>query len=389
MKKKLVFFIGGMNFGGMERVVFIASELLKNNYEITIVTLYKTSADYNIGNNIYDLNVPPCSGKVNKVIQFFKRLYMTKKMKIELNPDIVYSFGMYSNYLNALTHKKEKIIMGIRSYDWLSKPFVTSKLDKYIVSKFDSINSVSELIAVDAERYWKIPQEENMVIYNPYNIDFIQKKAMENIDDFVFDKRCFYYITMGRLSYQKAFDHLLYAFSIVNKKYDNTRLIIMGNGENLGQLKKIRDSLNLKDKVFFIGGKNNPYKYVKKADVYVLSSYTEGFPNALVEAMCIGTPVVSVNCKSGPAEIFRYNKIKSKDSSSLFEICECGILTNEMIDESRTGRYQQSEISLAQGMIVLYENSDLRNRLRDNALKRVCDFDYDTFKEKMIYEIER
>ena len=90
-KKKVVFFIGGLNFGGMERVVFIAKELLENNYDIKIVTLYQNMADYEAKTEYYDLGVRPSK---EKVLTFIKRFIGTIRMKKELKPDIVFSFGM-------------------------------------------------------------------------------------------------------------------------------------------------------------------------------------------------------------------------------------------------------------------------------------------------------
>lgn len=388
MKKKLVFFIGGLNFGGMERVVFIATELLKKEYDITIATLYQTEADYDVVAKLYDLNVPPKGGIINKIIVFIKRLIRTRKMKKELNPDIVYSFGMYSNYLNALTKSKEKIVMGIRSYDWLTKPFTTSFIDKCIISKFDSINSVSKLIAKDAEKIWGIPAEENRVIYNPYDIEYIQNKALENIEDYKFDKNKFYYVSMGRLSVQKGYEHLIRAFSIVEKEIGNVHLIIMGNGEKRKELECMVNKLGLSDKVDLLEGKKNPYKYVKQAQAYVMSSYTEGFPNALVEAMCIGTPVVSVNCKSGPAEILYKTFKDSFEENFEFEVADFGILTREMIFSDEEKINHQNENALAKGMIYAYLNRELMKELSVKAVGRASEFTYDRFKKTLYEEVE-
>ena len=194
-KKKLVIFIGGLNFGGMERVAFIMADLLKDDYDITIATLYQSNADYTLKHKTYNLDVPPKEGKINKVLIALKRLMATKKMKALLKPDYVFSFGMYSNYMNALSKKNEKIIMGIRSYDWLTDPFTTLTIDKKIIRKFNSINSVSKLISADAEKYWGINKSDIRVIYNPYDVDLIRKKSIEDVNDFHFDKNSFYYIS--------------------------------------------------------------------------------------------------------------------------------------------------------------------------------------------------
>lgn len=387
LKKKLIFFIGGLNFGGMERVVFIAEKLMREQYDTIIVTLYQTDADYKkIDAKIYDLNVPPKEGKVNKAIVFYKRLKQTIKMKRELKPDIIFSFGMYSNYLNALSKKKEKIVMGIRSYDWLNQPFTITAIDKWIVKQFDSVNSVSKKIYEDVDLYWPNIRK-GKIIYNPYDLNYIVNQSKLDIDDYIFNSYEFYYITIGRLSYQKAFDHLIKAFSVVNKKVNNSHLIIIGNGKLKDELHKLIKKLDLYGKVELIGGKNNPYKYIAKANAYVLSSYTEGFPNALVESMCIGVPVISVDCKSGPSEIL-FDNIKDIDwGKQDFVIADYGILAKEMIDELDRCQLSDSERSLAEAMIYCYKHYQEMKIIGKKAQTKVLQFNYDFFKKNLFDEL--
>lgn len=390
MKKKLVFFIGGLNFGGMERVVFIAKKLLEDKYDIKIVTLYQDDADYEVKNEYYNLNVPPSSGRLKT---FIKRFLGTLKMKRELKPDIVFSFGMYLNYLNILSNyfssNKPCKIIGIRSYDWLTKPFFNKKIDKWIVRHADKINSVSDLIAKDAEKIWEIPYKKNKVVYNPYNIEDIQNKSKEEIDDFVFDKKNYYIITMGRLSDQKGYNHLIRAMNMVIKKYPNIRLIILGNGNREKELKKMILDYQLDDYILLLGGRKNPLKYVKKSNLYVLSSLTEGFPNALSEAMCVGTPVVAVNCKSGPLELLNKKEdfIFGNDS---YYVCDYGILTREMIPDYQYSvkDLDKSEEDLANAICYAYCHQEEMIKISKKATEHMKMYNYNLFKKNIIEAIE-
>ncbi len=384
MKKKLVFFIGGLNFGGMERVVFIASELLKKDYDVTIVTLYQTNKDYNIDIPLYDLNVPPSLGKVNKLIDFVKRLIQTRKMKKKLQPEIVFSFGMYSNYLNVITKRKEEIYTSIRSYDWLTKPFLTKKADKYIMNKFDYISSCSKQIANDAEKYWNIPKEKNMVIYNPYDITFIENKAREKVDDYEFNNEDFILISVGRLSEQKAFHHLIKAIALCKTEIPSIKLIILGNGELHESLHDLINALELKNVVTLLGGRSNPYKYMKKSNVYVLSSLTEGFPNALVEAMAVGTPVIAANCKSGPQEIL-FDDYKNLQIQEIITT-KYGTLVPEMSggNNFEANIFEDCDHQLAKGIIQVYQNYLESKTIANEAKTHIERFNYNNFKEKLI-----
>ena len=383
--RRIIFFIGGLNFGGMERVVFIAKKLLEKEYDVKIVTLYQEFADYDIKEEYYNLNVPPSK---NKILTFIKRFIKTIKMKKVLKPDIVFSFGMYLNYLNILTnyvvkHKSETIV-GIRSYDWLTEPFLNSKIDRWIMNHADKINSVSKKIAEDAEEIWNIPLTKNIVIYNPYDLNYINKKAMEKIDDFIFDKNKFYIITMGRLADQKGFNNLIRAISSVVKKYNNIELLILGNGDRKGQIENMIHSYNLEGNIKLLGGKKNPYKYVKKSNLYVLSSLTEGFPNALSEAMCIGTPIVSVNCKSGPSEIL-FNDNNFKYGNKQFYVGDYGILSMEMEPDKLYIKKElsKSEISLANAICYAYENQEEIKKIAKEAKKHMKIYSYEKFYETL------
>lgn len=384
-KKKLVFLIGGLNFGGMERVVFIAKELLQEKYDIKIVTLYQTDADYDKNKEYYNIDVPPSR---KRIITFVKRLMGCIRMKKKLKPDIVFSFGMYLNYLNVISNlllkHKPTTIAGIRSYDWLMEPFFSAITDKWVMNQMDKVNSVSKLIAKDAQRIWGIPEERNPVIYNPYNVKKIEEYTKEIIEDFKFDANKYYIITMGRLADQKGYNHLIRAFSIVSEKYDKIELIILGNGERREKLLQMIDEYSLDNKVHLLGGKINPYKYVNKANLYVLSSLSEGFPNALAEAMCVGTPVVSVNCKSGPAEIlFGTDEFIYRNKE--FYVGDYGILCREMSKDKTYKKNipSKAERSLANAICYAYCNQDKMQDIAKKAKLHMNDFSYTRFSQNL------
>lgn len=109
-------------------------------------------------------------------------------------------------------------------------------------------------------------------------------------------------ITVGRLVKEKAFDTLLRAFSLLVKHVE-AKLIILGEGPERRRLETISCELGVQDRVDFVGFVVNPYAYLSRARVFVLSSRWEGFGNVLVEAMAVGTPIVATNCPFGPREI--------------------------------------------------------------------------------------
>jgi glycosyltransferase involved in cell wall biosynthesis len=109
-------------------------------------------------------------------------------------------------------------------------------------------------------------------------------------------------IAIGRLVRQKRFDILIEALSNVLTEID-ARLIILGDGPDRELLERLVEDLGIPDKVSFEGFQINPYKFLSKAAVFVLSSQREGLPMVILEAIACGIPVVSTDCPSGPREI--------------------------------------------------------------------------------------
>ena len=141
------------------------------------------------------------------------------------------------------------------------------------------------------------------VIFNPIiNERIIQRANEPNNHPWFNPKTVPVIIAIGRLSEQKNFSLLLQSFAKVLES-TKARLIIFGEGPLRSDLENLVKELNLQDAVLLPGVVANPYNYLNNADLFVLSSNYEGLPNALVEALACGCPVVSTDCQSGPREI--------------------------------------------------------------------------------------
>ncbi|HGH7179056.1 TPA: glycosyltransferase [Bacillus luti] len=384
MKKKLVFLITGLYYGGMERVVFIAHNLLKEYYDISVVTLYDTESDYKPEFEYIDLNCPPKLGKVSKVFNIAKRTNAVRKMKKELNPDIVMSFGTAANFANVASKGKEKVVVGIRSYDWLTNYFATYSIDKWTYNKADRVVSVSKVIAEEAERIFKLEKSKSKVLYNPYDVKYIQEKAKEEITEMNVFNNNKTLVSVGRLVNQKGFNHLIKAFSLVINDIPDAQLLIVGHGEKEIHLRKLIKDLGVEDNITLLGGQENPYKFMKYSNLYVLSSMTEGFPNAMVEAMATGLPILAVDCKSGPREILSLTN-HSVEAQKL-EKCEYGVIVpgvSKSLDYDARN-IEKCDHALADGMKLLLNDPELLEHYSNKAYERAQKFTYEEFKKNLI-----
>jgi len=140
-------------------------------------------------------------------------------------------------------------------------------------------------------------------IYNPVNISEIEERAKESVEHPWFKQgEPPILLGVGRLHKQKDFDTLVRAFALVNKERD-VRLVILGDGEERTRLERLIQELGLEGRVSLLGFVENPFKYMARARLFVLSSRYEGFSRVVAEALSLGIHVVSTDCPHGPREI--------------------------------------------------------------------------------------
>jgi glycosyltransferase involved in cell wall biosynthesis len=175
-------------------------------------------------------------------------------------------------------------------------------LEHVIYPRADGIVAVSERAAVDLSRVIRIPRDRIRVIYNPVVSPDLASQAQATVDHPWFRPgEPPVILGVGRLTPAKDFSTLLRAFVLV-RQVRALRLVILGEGELRGSLEALVRDLGLEDSASLPGFVQNPYAFMARARLFVLSSEWEGFGSALVEAMACGLPVVSTDC-GGPSEI--------------------------------------------------------------------------------------
>jgi len=174
---------------------------------------------------------------------------------------------------------------------------------RWLFPMADELITVSDGVAEDMAMVSGLPRSRFRTIANPTITERMRRIAAEPVaEPWLRERTAPVLVAAGRLTRQKDFPTLLRAFAELTERRD-ARLIILGEGRGRAHLESMIGRLGLGERVKLKGFVDNPYPYMTAADLFVLSSRWEGSPNVLVEALALGTPVVSTDCPSGPREI--------------------------------------------------------------------------------------
>jgi glycosyltransferase involved in cell wall biosynthesis len=313
--KSLLIFIPSIENGGVEKILYlVANYFAKNNISVKILTAFNNNRKF------FDKRIKIISLKNNLVNSRFLRTLITiflffRHCYFENNLILSFQSNITAILLGLISNKK--II--IRS---------NTSPDKYIKNSLNKItfkfffNFADEIIVNSYEfkkRFKNFFSITPKVIYNP----FIKKKCNKIKFAFFDDKKSLKIINVARLTAQKDHLTLLMAFKKLNK-FTKCKLIIIGNGYRKNKLRKYILENNLQKKVKLIGYKQNSESYIKISDVFVLTSFFEGLPNVLIEALYLKKYIISSDCPTGPKEILnkgRYGDLfKVQDHNQLFKL---------------------------------------------------------------------
>lgn len=351
-KKKIMFVFPCLEGGGAERVITNIIRHLDNRlYDISLI-LFETKGPYlsSIPDyvNLYDLKKKR-SGFFSVLKIIFSLIIIFRKVR----PNTIISFINMTSVITIISRHlsfiKCKLIIGIRIYfhSELIKTF--NKLNLFLYKRLLKYANCFIVNSVELGKYsaqfFHINPNKIKVIYNPIDFENINKLKNEHLDGLSSGQ---YILAVGRLSNEKGFSYLLKAFFLIREKI-HENLVILGKGPDEKILKGMASDLGIQERVLFLGFQSNPYKFMRNASIFVLSSLYEGFPNVLLEAMACGAPVISTNCTSGPGEIIENYKN--------------GILVPPA-----------DEKALAGALFNLLTNIYLRTKFSETGRKRVEDF---------------
>lgn len=319
---------------------------------------------------------------LSKVLAFPKLHRELEKSIRSEKLDLVISFMERANILNLLGDRRIPRIISIRKHlsmalsdkDPLKRALV--KLGySWLLQRAANVNFNSNEAAQDLSTLYPSNQTPVSVINNFFDNDMLQRATEALTAEELSLLEGNSVVTCGRLMPVKSQASLIRAFSKVVTAHQDAKLIIVGDGPIKSQLETLINDLKLSQSVFLTGFKSNPYAWVSRGKIFVLSSKAEGFPNALLEAMALARPVISTDCHSGPRELLSPDSDPCKKTQTL-ELAPYGVLTppQQSSPAFDTSPLTAHETALAESIQQLLEDQQLRDNYAEKASQRSLDF---------------
>ncbi len=236
-----------------------------------------------------------CRRSLGESVLAVRRLYA------EIRPDVSLSFLTRANVANVLNARAPCVISERSNtsaqFDNSLRGVASRALVRALYPRAARVIAVSEGVAGDLRDNFGVRPERVTAVANPVDVKAIKAWSLQSPAVAIDGP---YILAAGRLVKSKNFDMLIRAFAASGSGH---RLVIVGGGGEREALLQTAKACGVADRVLLPGFVENPYSLMRNAEVFVLSSNAEGFPNALVEAMAVGVPVIATNCASGPSEI--------------------------------------------------------------------------------------
>ncbi len=362
--KNILFFMETVDFGGAETVFTnIIKNINKSKFCIKVVT----ERDHELFTDEIKAAVPyDCFIKTERsaVRDFWNKIVIKlslvlsekniRKYFIRGNYDVEVAFceGYSTKIIGNSGKRNCKKIAWVHTdvikNPWSEKIFGSAEEEKKCYEKFDAIVCVAETMKESFIKKYGMAEKVH-VLYNPLDFESVIKKSEEKTDFNFGDGMRF--VLAGTFIKIKGFDRFVKVCKRLKDDGEHFSALIMGDGEEKENIKKIIAETNLGDTVKIFDFQTNPYKYIAHSDVYVCSSYAEGYSTAVSESVALNVPVITTEC-SGMREIFGEN--------------ECGIIC----ENSEDGLYNAMKKVLNDPSLLKKFSAEEKKRANDFSLKK-------------------
>ena len=234
----------------------------------------------------------------------------------------------FHSLIKSDTYKVTWVHCNLDIQRWWIKSFLSQQDAIEAYQKMDKIIFVSNDALRQFNKIFDIPSVNKQVFYNPINKQDILKKSNE----FRVNKERFTICAIGRLGHQKAFHHIIKVASCLKEDNLEFEFWIIGSGPLKKPLQSLINRQNLTECVKLLGFKENPFPYLKIADLFISTSLTEGFPLAIAEAVCLGKAIVATSV-TGTEEILDYGKfgvLTTHEDNDIYKAVKNLLLDNNL-----------------------------------------------------------
>ena len=330
--QRLAIFVADMGGGGAERSMLnLARGFAKRGHSVDLVLARAEGQflnDLPDDVRVIDLNASRVIKSLPGLMRYLRR---EKPDGMVSSVDYVNIVALWARRLSGARTKlvinEQNQLSVLSANSPLRRQRMMPKLARRFYKWANAIIAVSEGVKADLETVLRLPPERIDVIYNP-SVDQSQVHAAAKLEvehPWFQDQQIPTILAAGRLTAQKDYPTLLRAFARVRAE-KRARLVILGEGEDRSQLESLVRELGIGEDVSLPGFAGNPFAYMARASLFVMSSRWEGLPTVLVEALCCGAPVVSTDCPSGPREI-----LKDPRCSRLVPVSDVNALSDAII----------------------------------------------------------
>ncbi len=285
--KKIVFVIESLQYGGAERVLTgITDYLAEHDYDITVITFLLKEQEYELNQKIKRINLNIPNNGVQKLIYGVKKL---KEALLLQEAQICIAFDILANILLLLAAPHSmKVVISERNAPKQTALSIYSKILRFLIYPKSDYYVFQTKEA--ASYYSKKIQMKSTIIPNPILSQLPKKKYVDLNKEVV---------AIGRLEKQKNYELMLRSFKEFLKEHEDYTLSIYGIGSEQDNLNQLCRQLDISHQVVFRGNSNKVHEMIIKAEIFLMTSSYEGIPNALMEAMAMGFPVIATNCPAG------------------------------------------------------------------------------------------
>ena len=319
---RIVMMIGALGCGGAERVcVHLANYWVGRGHHVWILTWIPGRDDfYDIDDRVNRIRLvydkyqsgrdQSGRGFFSKLMTFpfrFRRYCLMIRRAIQrASPDVVVAFMPDANgylWLASMGARRYATIGSERVYPHIHLGFFNEQLRRLAYPRLDHVVAVSHALADTFQQRLRLRKPVHVV---PNPVIWPLEKQAPTVDPGAVSGCPYRLLAVGRLDSQKGFERLIDVFSRLAPTHPDWQLVILGDGAEHGRLQAAIEGYHLNDRVSLVGHIGNVADWYHWADLFVMSSLFEGFPNVLVEAMAHGLPAVSFDCKTGPSDIIRH-----------------------------------------------------------------------------------